>query len=243
MRKINTRNKIQILLALILTGTLLIPTNVYAAQPTGVVIRATMKASVKPNAIHYTMTLTNVSSDSKLALAATSTQADTLRQIISKIGGKSVEIQSNQVSIYPEIEYRSDGSFQQIGNRVVQRFKVTIRDLSIAGSIVDQSTAAIGSTISIDSGDLFNTDPERELDKLRVGAAQKAKRKALLYASNLGAKLGKVISITEIGNSSSVINPTPIYTERDVPTVSTGTQIDPGTNTLYVTVEVRWSLR
>jgi uncharacterized protein YggE len=115
---------------------------------------------------------------------------------ITKAGVEEGDIQSVDFMVHPRYQRSKDGTSATIsGYRVVNSARITARNLSRLGEILDRVVAA-GSS-QIDRIELIISDPAKLLDEARKQAIANAKRKAELYAEAAGAQIGEVISIDE----------------------------------------------
>lgn len=153
------------------------------------------------------------------------------------------DIATSNFSIRPRYERigissRSDGRSgpKIIGYTVNNSLRVTVRDLSRLGAILDR-LVSLGSNRF--SGISFGlSDPDRALDKARKQAMEKVIHKAKLYAKAAGVTLGSIISINE--QSGQLAPPPGVFRQKT--TMAAAVPIAPGQHKTFVTVHVTWSL-
>jgi len=205
----------------------------------GITVQATGTVHVTPDAVRINLTATTVGATSKAALAATSTTASAIRNVLTTNGVAAKDVASTRVSIYPEYTYTQDKAPVINGYRASQSFNIVIRKAADSGAILDQIVAAAGDGATIDNVAPFVLDSEKALTSARVQAVAKARAKAKAYASLLGTRLGSVQYLTELTSN---------YTPGPIPygvgaKADSSTQIDLGQQDVTVSVEVRWNLR
>jgi len=195
-------------------------------------------ASVTPDAVRISASVSSLSATNKDALSQASTAANSVRDFLKKSGISTKDYKTSSLSVYPEYNYTQDKGSVLAGYRATQSFSITIRKADTAGSIVDGMVAAGGDAVQINNVVPFLTSGTASTEQARAAAVADAKARANSYAKLLGVKLGRVITISEVS--------APIYTFPSVAAdkVSTmaSTQIDLGEQDVTVTITVNWSL-
>jgi uncharacterized protein len=152
------------------------------------------------------------------------------------------DIQTVQFNVSPQYDYsRLNGNGEIIGYVVSNVVNAKVRDLEKAGDAIDAVTAAGGDDAVVQGVSFGIDDPTELMKQAREEAVQKAKAQAEQLASNAGAKLGKLISISE-----SSYYP---YYDRAVPSAAGGvafdessTPIQGGELEISVTVNVLYAI-
>ncbi len=209
-----------------------------AAQVTRyITVSATGTATVVPDAVRVTATVSVLGSSSKSALATAGTTSTGIRKALTanKVATRDVATQS--ISVYPEYSYPTNGTPVLSGYRATQSFSITVRTATTAGAVVDAIVSAGGDNVQINGASPFILDNDKAIDIAREYAVKRAKVKALSYARLLGVKLGKVVYLNE--DSSPSIYPIFGVTSK---AEDSATQIDLGEQKVTVSVTVRWSL-
>jgi uncharacterized protein YggE len=140
-----------------------------------------------------------VNSDAKTPREAAEANAAAMNGIIAALrqaGIPDSDTRTVRFSIVPLYAQRpSEGQSQIIGYRVSNQVRVTVRDVTKVGDILDRLTSA-GATnlIGLEFG---AADPGSLLDDARTAAFADAKRKAELFARAAGAQVGRAVSISE----------------------------------------------
>jgi uncharacterized protein YggE len=169
---------------------------------------------------------------------ATQESNDTMTAVIAKLkelGVADEDIQTTNYSILPQQDYQNGTPGPITGYQVSNTVRVTIRDLTKIGTILDQATQAgannvFGVTFALN-------DP----DQLQREAYDMALRHAQERAADLtkagGVQLGDLLSITQ----SSTSNPGPVV-EAAVGRGAGGTPIQSGTLEVQVQVQLIYAI-
>jgi uncharacterized protein YggE len=174
------------------------------------------------------------------AREAAATAQTAVIEALKDNGVAEEDIQTVQFSVNPQYNYRNETP-EIIGYLVSNVVTAKVHDLDSAGDVVDATTAAGGNDAVI-QGISFGIDDPTELQaQAREEAVEKARAQAEQLASNAGATLGKLLSISE----SSYY---PFY-ERAVPAGAGGaasdaaiTPIESGQLEISVTVNVLYAI-
>ncbi|HEY0113636.1 MAG TPA: SIMPL domain-containing protein [Allosphingosinicella sp.] len=149
------------------------------------------------------------------------------------------DIQTSSINLHPD--YRHDptgGNPQLIGYRASNDLSVRFRDIANAGKIIDALVAQGANQIH---GPMLGIDkPESALDEARTRALTAARARAELYARALGKRVGRILSISEGGANYA---PQPMMRMRGESAALTSTDIDPGEQTLAVSLSVSFELQ
>ena len=114
---------------------------------------------------------------------------------------------------------------------------VTVRDLPRLGALLDKAvTAGANAIYGIAYGE---NDPGALLDKARPLAVADARRKAEIYASAGGAKIGRLMELTE---EAGVQPPVGFAARAYAPGGAAATPIEAGEDKLRVIVTARFEL-
>lgn len=156
---------------------------------------------------------------------------------LAKSGVEEPDIQSVDLSVHPRYQRAKDGTSATInGYRVVNSARVTARNLSRLGEVLDKIVAA-GPT-QIDRIEFVISDPVKLLDEARRQAMANARHKVELYAEFAGARIGDLISIDEqrVSRPNRLIRATP----KD--TAYGDSSFQPSEDDAQVEVSVVWEL-
>jgi len=162
-----------------------------------IVVSETGEVYAKPDLAVITFT---VLKEAKTVGDAMDENSATMNNVINAVKGQGVEdkdLKTTSFNISPRYEYL-EGDYGKrilVGYRVVQDLQVKIRKKKKIGTIIEQATSSGANEVS----DLQMTiDNQDELKKqAREKAIAAAKIKAGELTSQLGVKLGKIVSFNE----------------------------------------------
>jgi uncharacterized protein YggE len=142
------------------------------------------------------------------------------------------DIQTSRLSLQPQYDPNKSGTARLTGFQATNQVTVRIRDIDKLPTVLDR---AIGAGANEMSGiEFVVSEQSKLLDQARDDAITDARRKAELYAKAAGAKLGRVVSITEEGSSPP---PRPMQAMR-----AGAVPVAPGEQTLRAVVTVSYEL-
>lgn len=212
-----------------------------AAATSGVSVQGTGTVKVTPDTVRLNAVISFVGATNSAASKAVSTSAAAFRAALRAQKVAAKDIQSQNLTIYPEYTWTQEKGQELKGYRASQSFTVLIRDEANAGAIIDAAVEAGGDNIQVSGVTPIVLDIDDAQDAAREKAVAKAKKKASAYAKLLDFDLGKILWVSE---TSSAYNP-PIYAmaKASAESASAPTEIDLGEQDVTVTVDVRWSIK
>jgi uncharacterized protein YggE len=212
-----------------------------SATTSGVSVQGTGTVKVTPDTVRLTAVISFVGTTNSAASKAVSTSAATFRAVLKEKKVSTKDIQSTNLTIYPEYTWTQGKGQELKGYRASQSFTVLIRDETNAGMIIDAAVEASGDNIQVSGVTPIVLDIDDAQDAAREKAVAKAKKKANSYAKLLDFEIGKILSVSEI---SSNYNP-PIYAmaKASAGAEAAPTEIDLGEQDVTVTVDVRWAIK
>ena len=172
-------------------------------------------------------------------MVANAKAANALVSLIKSEGVAPADIQTSQMSISPMFSQASPG--QQTaptitGYSVSNNVAVTLRDIPRLGSLLDKAvTAGANSIYGVGFG---HNDPSALLDKARPLAVADARRKAEIYANAGGARIGRLMVLTEEPGRQ----PPVAFSRAYAPSAAAPTPIEAGEDKLTVTITARFEL-
>ncbi len=175
-----------------------------------------------------------VTSQAKTAKEASDINAKQMTAVMAAIKNSGIaerDIQTSRLSLQPQYENKG-GTAHLLGFRVTNQLTVKIHDIGQLPAILDRAIAAGANEMS--GIEFVVSEQSKLLDQARDDAIADAHRKAELYAHAAGAKLGRVVAITEGGAPAP---PRPIQAMR-----AGAVPIAPGEQTLRATVAVSYEL-
>ncbi len=177
-----------------------------------------------------------VTSQAKTAREASAINAKQMTKVLTTVEQSGIDkkdIETSRLSLQPQYDSK-DGTTRLLGFQVTNQITVRIHDIGNLPTILDRAISAGANEMS---GIEFEVSQQSKLlDQARGDAVADAQRKATLYAKAAGAKLGKVVAITEQGASPP---PRPLQAMR---ASAAGIPVAPGEQRLHATVTVTWEL-
>ncbi len=162
--------------------------------------------------------------------------ADALLAVLDEEGIADRDIQTVDFSISPEYDFQLNTQ-RLTGYRVTNLFKVIVRDLDAARSVIGAGAAAGGDAIRIHNVRFALEDDSALVQEARAAAWQDAIAKARELADLAGVSLGLPVSITEsFAPSSSDFR----LTEYAAGALLA--PIEPGGLTVDITIQVQFSI-
>jgi len=150
------------------------------------------------------------------------------------------DIQTQQLSIYPEYDYRNNESILR-GFRVTNTVTAKVREIDNTSKVIDDAVAAGGDNTRLD-GIAFTIDDPKELEmQVRGAAVADAREKAEALAQAGGVSVGDPIIISE----GEVRVPGPIFYDgeaADRAQAGASTPIEPGELDVVVNVTVTFAI-
>src|SRR6478609_3099719 len=217
------------LLAFFVAATVLAPAR---AVERSVTVTGEATVAVAPDAAVIRI---GVSSQDKTAREASDANARQMTAVLAAIKDSGIaerDIQTSRLSLQPQYDPNKSGTARLTGFQATNQVTVRIRDIDKLPTVLDR---AIGAGANEMSGiEFVVSEQSKLLDQARDDAITDARRKAELYAKAAGAKLGRVVSITEEGSSPP---PRPMQAMR-----ASAVPVAPGEQTLRAVVTVSYEL-
>jgi hypothetical protein len=176
-----------------------------------------------------------VTSQDKTAREASDANSRQMTAVLAAIKGNGVaerDIQTSRLSLQPQYDPNKSGPAHLTGFQATNQVTVRVRDIDKLPTLLDRAIAAGANEMS--GIEFVVLEQSKLLDRARDDAIADARRKAELYAKAAGAKLGRVVAITEEGSAAP---PRPMQTMR-----SGAVPIAPGEQTLKAVVTVSYEL-
>lgn len=216
--------------------TLLALTGPLAAQPAPRLVTVLGEATLTaaPDRAYVTAGVSTQGKTAREALAANSrTMAEVLRALQDS-GVDAAGIRTIGVSVQPQTSYPKDGAPRLTGYAVSNEVAVELTDPAKLGELLDKLVAAGANQLS--EVRLGFADEAKRRDAVRAEAVNDARRKAELYATAAGARLARVMQLSEIdaapGRSAQALRHG----------ITEAVPIAPRAQSLEVQVSVTWEL-
>ena len=164
---------------------------------------------------------------------------EAVRAALRAAGIADRDIQTSNLNLNPQYRYAENQPPQLTGYQAMNTVDVKFRDIAKTGAILDALVAQGANQIS---GPMLGIDhPEAALDEARTAALANARARAELYARSLDMRVVRVLSVSEAG---AVAMPPPVpMVRRGMIASEAATQIDPGQQTLSVSLTVSFELQ
>lgn len=188
-----------------------------------------------------------VVTQAKTAREAVSGNTTATEGVLASLNEAQIEkrdISTSGFSVQPNYNYPRNGSGEAPtieGYEARNSLTVRVRDLTKLGTILDNVVTTGSNQIGGISFDVADKTPL--LDKARGDAVADARRKADIFASAAGVKLGRVLAI-ETGAQRWVPQPRvmAMQARADALTASAPVPIEAGEQSFRATVEVTWEI-
>lgn len=164
-----------------------------------------------------------------------------MRQVLEALKQAGIadrDVSTSALTLWPVIEQGSGNRPRVTGYATGHRVTVRVRDLARLGDVLDRMVAAGAN--QIDGLQLTVSNWSAKVDEARVAAVADARRKAEALAQAAGARLGKVVTITEHGGTT----PPPMVRSSAARTLSYSgpAPVATGDQTFRLSVSVVWEL-
>jgi uncharacterized protein len=178
--------------------------------------------------------------DAATVMANNATKMKAAVAALKKSGVLDKDIQSQSISLQPQYRYVQNRPPVITGYQASNTITVRFRDIGKAGSVLD---ALVSQGINqIDGPSLTIDKPEVATDQARILALAAARARADLYAKASGMSVRRIVAISESTRDFS--GPKPMMMRANMAQVeSSPTPIEPGEQTISVTVNVTFELQ
>lgn len=197
------------------------------------------RASASPDIARVTLGVDVVNARLSVALSEVNKKTADIKAALEKAGVKDKDIRTADFSVIPQQAYSSSGPGPITSYRVINVMRVTLRDLSKAGSVLDAAVAAGANTIQSLTFTIEDIKPVEANARRDAMADAKAKAKAL--AQEAEASVGRVLTISEIVTGSPIPMP-PLAMVATAEGMGGGVSISPGTQEVNVQVQVTYEI-
>ena len=195
--------------------------------------------SVAPDFARVTLGVTSTGKNAGEAMATNAKAANALVSLIKSEGVAPTDIQTSDLSISPMFSEAAPGQASAptiTGYSVSDNVTVMVRDIPRLGALLDKAaTAGANSIYGIGFG---HNNAGALLDKARPLAVADARRKAEIYASAGGARIGRLMVLTEEAGRQPPVAFSRAYTAG----TAAPTPIEAGEDKLTVTITARFEL-
>jgi uncharacterized protein len=195
--------------------------------------------SAAPDFARVTLGVASTGKTAGEAMVANAKAANALVSLIKAEGVAPADIQTSEMSISPMFSQPAHGQETAptiTGYSVTNNVAVTVREIPRLGALLDKAvTAGANSVYGVGFG---HNDTSALLDKARPLAVEDARRKAEIFAGAAGAKIGKLMALTEEAGRQPPI----AFSRAFAASAPAPTPIEAGEDKLTVTVTARFEL-
>jgi len=159
-------------------------------------------ASGAPDMVSIQLGIQEVNADVGEAVQSVNVVTDAIRNVLQELGVDEADVQTTNYSVWPEERYDSETGIPT-GDRIYRvesTLRITLRDVSLLGNVIDQGlNAGANNVYGISFG---MQDPSGLQAEARSDALLDARVRAEQLASELGLEIVDVLRVSE-GVSSS----------------------------------------
>lgn len=174
--------------------------------------------------------------DAATALSQANDIAKEITSAVKSAGVAAEDIQTANVSVYPQQNYEGD-KVTITGYQATIQVSVKVRDIESVGDVIGAASGAGANEIS---GPSFVLDDDAEASAKAIELAiEDARARAEVMAKAAGKSLGEIISVSETGASA------PVYygASRDTMAAAESVAIEPGQLNITTSVTVVFELK
>jgi uncharacterized protein YggE len=204
-----------------------------------IVTSAQGEAQYTPDRAHIYIGVQTRAKTAKEAGAENAKKQEAVIAAIQALGIEKDRISTVNYSVYPEQQYnpqQGDKEPRIVGYNVSNTVRVDIHDISKVGAIID--TALGKGANNINSLDFYASNQDSTRRAALAEAVQRARGDAEALARGAGGQLGELIELSS-APASNPPRPVPYMTMARAE-ASSATPVNPGEQTLTVTVTARW---
>lgn len=177
--------------------------------------------------------------DANAAMRANAAQMDKVMASIRAAGIADRDIQTSGINLNPQYRYAENQPPTITGYQASNTVSLKIRDIGKLGKVLDALVASGANQVN---GPSFEIDkPEAAYDEARRAALEKAQARAQMYATALGLKVRRIVSIDE-GGGFQPPRPMPMMAMSARGKESFDTAVSPGETTLTANLSVVFEL-
>jgi uncharacterized protein YggE len=212
--------------------------SVPAVQGTLLSVNAEGMVEGRPDMATVNLGVTTEGQTAQAALQENARRMQALTQALRRAGIAERDIQTSNVSVYPQQQYREGQAPLITGYQANNSVTAKVRNIDNTGRVIDAAVAAGGNTVN---GVSFSyQDPDAQMDAARRDAIAEARRRADLYASALNMRVVRIVAVQESGAFSP---PIPMPMMERAAAQDAATPISPGQIETRVNVNVTFELR
>jgi uncharacterized protein YggE len=170
-------------------------------SPPTVTVRGDAIIRAEPDEALLWITLTALQDAPGPALSDVSARSNTLVAMLDELGVAKTDRSTTGITVYEDFDHTPNGR-RSLGHRAISRVSVRLTDPELIGRLIAQSTEHLAARIDGPRWQIASDNPVR-LQAAREAAVD-GQRKAQAYAEGVGAKLGRLIRLTEPSDMHAV---------------------------------------
>ncbi len=210
-------------------------------QPRTITVTGYSENQVRNQVARFTAGVSAVNDSRDTAIGDVNRKVASIIDAVKKFGVNSDDVKTQNLSVYQgeEVYYDNGQQKSRLGQwRVNNTIEVTLRDIAKAGELADILTKNGATNVY---GPNFTLDTSKDnADNQWEAAVKDAQTRAEKMAAASGAKLGKVVSITQ-GGDGRVIYPMMLESKGGMGGGGAA-PVEPGSTTISKTVTVIYTL-
>lgn len=195
----------------------------------------TGEATGKPDTAKFIVGITKTGPSVGEAQNQTNAAVNAIVEGLKKQGIQDKDIKTDEYSVNPNIDFTS-GTQKTNGYTVSTNITVKIKEADKANQAIDTATKNGANIISGVSFTINDDEREKLEDKARADAIRDAKEKAKRISQQAGIHLGKITNIIVSPTSPGPILYNKAMSAPDESTPQIPTQLQPGENTVTISV-------
>ena len=243
MNNIKQRNLISVIsivVGLLLVGNI-VPASASTTTNKKITFTTTSEMKVIPDEVNLNFTIQGQADTLKAASSILAEKTKALRDLLKADKIANNMLQSYNLSSYPQYATNPDNINSQVitGYIIYQNFSLKLINLTTSGEIISNLTENLGENLTINNTSLAVSSISKYESKLLALASQKAKARATLYMKSFKGNSLKLLSLSE--NTSTNYLPYQRAAVND--SMSPKLEIDPGMQTISLTITTVWSFK
>ena len=200
-----------------------------------IAVRGVGKASGTPDTLTVVIGVSTQDASAKAALEANNAKAAALIALLRKNGVDPKDLQTRQLSINPTY---NDKSATISGYQVDNVVQVRLHDIAGAGTLLDAAAGAVGNAVRVQQIGFSVGDDSAVRAQARAQAVNQAKAQAAEIAKAAGVTLGRIRSITEVGDAGYPVS----YDMSPAAGAASSVPLQPGQQELTVAVDLVYEM-
>ena len=222
------------------SASLLVSSDTPSPSGGGISVSGVGTVSGTPNMLRLQTSIDVTRPDVNTALHDANATMAAVQHALKADGVAAADLQTSGLSVQPNYAY-SNNTTRLNGYTVSENLTVVLRDLSKAGTTINDAAQAGGDSLRIGGASLDLSGDDALVAQARQKAFGDALAKATAYAKAAGRALGPVTSISETQDSS----PQPYYYKNfgmSASAPAAPVPVEAGSQDVTVNISVTWSL-